>query len=122
MIVQFAVRLFLRIEMPHPAQDEIRKATKEESVLTLISVTIRSLIFFICAIALLLRGASLRVVVRLVVCREKEEDDGVSPKTFVLCLRPHHDEHTCSRPITAVKHRRARIVLGWGTAWEHLVP
>ena len=35
--------------------------------------------------------------------------------------RPYHDEYTRSRPITAVKHRRARIVLGWGTAWEHLV-
>ena len=39
-----------------------------------------------------------------------------------LRLRPYHDEHTRSRPITEVKHRRARIVLGWGTAWEHLVP
>ena len=38
------------------------------------------------------------------------------------CLRPYHDEYTRSRPITEVKHRRARIVLGWGTAWEHLVP
>ena len=37
------------------------------------------------------------------------------------CLRPYHDEYTRSRPITEVKHRRARIVLGWGTAWEHLV-
>ena len=37
-------------------------------------------------------------------------------------LRPYHDEHTCSRLITEVKHRRARRVLGWGTAWEHLVP
>ena len=35
---------------------------------------------------------------------------------------PYHDEHTRSRLITEVKHRRARIVLGWGTAWEHLVP
>ena len=37
------------------------------------------------------------------------------------CLRPYHDEYTRSRPITEVKHRRARTVLGWGTAWEHLV-
>ena len=29
-------------------------------------------------------------------------------------LRPYHDEHTRSRLITEVKHRRARIVLGWG--------
>ena len=34
------------------------------------------------------------------------------------CLRPYHDENTRSRPITEVKHRRAGIVLGWGTAWE----
>ena len=38
------------------------------------------------------------------------------------CLRPHHNEHTRSRLITEVKHCRAMIVLGWGTAWEHLVP
>ena len=38
------------------------------------------------------------------------------------CLRPYHVEHTRSRLITEVKQRRARIVLGWGTAWEHLVP
>ena len=37
------------------------------------------------------------------------------------CLRPYHDEHTRSRLITDVKHRRAGIVLGWGPAWEHLV-
>ena len=42
---------------------------------------------------------------------------------FNVCrLRPYHDEYTRSRLITEVKHRRARIVLGWGTAWEHLVP
>ena len=41
---------------------------------------------------------------------------------LALRLRPYHDEHTRSRLITEVKHRRARIVLGWGTAWEHLVP
>ena len=38
------------------------------------------------------------------------------------CLRPYHDEYTRSRLITEVKHRRARIVLGWVTAWELLVP
>ena len=31
-------------------------------------------------------------------------------------------EHTRSRLITEVKHRRAWIVLGWGTAWELPVP
>ena len=37
-------------------------------------------------------------------------------------LRPYHDEYTRSRLITEVKHRRAGIVLGWGTAWELPVP
>ena len=37
------------------------------------------------------------------------------------CLRPYHVEHTSSRPITEVKQRRARLVLGWVTAWEHRV-
>ena len=41
---------------------------------------------------------------------------------ILCCLRPYHDEHSRSRPITAVKHRRAGIVLGWGTAWELPVP
>ena len=40
----------------------------------------------------------------------------------VLRLRPYHDEYTRSRLITEVKHRRAGIVLGWGTAWELPVP
>ena len=35
--------------------------------------------------------------------------------------RPYHVEHTGSRPITEVKQRRARLVLGWVTAWEHRV-
>ena len=30
----------------------------------------------------------------------------------------YRDDSTRSRPITEVKHRRAGIVLGWGTAWE----
>ena len=37
------------------------------------------------------------------------------------CLRPYHVENTSSRPITEVKQRRARLVLGWVTAWEHRV-
>ena len=37
------------------------------------------------------------------------------------CLPSYHDENTRSRLITEVKHHRARIVLGWGTAWELLV-
>ena len=37
------------------------------------------------------------------------------------CLRPHHVEHTSSRPIPEVKQRRAELVLGWVTAWEYSV-
>ena len=37
------------------------------------------------------------------------------------CLRPYHAENTGSRPITEVKQRRARLVLGWVTAWEYRV-
>ena len=36
-------------------------------------------------------------------------------------LRPYHVESTGSRPITEVKQRRARLVLGWVTAWEYRV-
>ena len=35
--------------------------------------------------------------------------------------RPYHVENTSSRPITEVKERWARLVLGWVTAWEHRV-
>ena len=35
--------------------------------------------------------------------------------------RPYHVENTSSRPITEVKQRWARLVLGWETAWEPLV-
>ena len=35
--------------------------------------------------------------------------------------RPYHVESTGSRPITEIKQRRARLVLGWVTAWEHRV-
>ena len=41
--------------------------------------------------------------------------------TTNCCLRPYHVEHTGSRPITEVKQRRARSVLGWVTAWEYRV-
>ena len=37
------------------------------------------------------------------------------------CQRPYHAENTSSRPITEVKQHRARLVLGWVTAWEHRV-
>ncbi|UYV80109.1 hypothetical protein LAZ67_18001721 [Cordylochernes scorpioides] len=36
-------------------------------------------------------------------------------------LRPYHVENTGSRPITEVKQRRARSVLGRVTTWEHRV-
>ncbi len=38
-----------------------------------------------------------------------------------LCLGSYHVECTGSRPITEVKQRRARLVLGWVTAWEYRV-
>ena len=41
---------------------------------------------------------------------------------FTLARLPqYHDEHTRSLPITEVKHRRARIVILWLTAYERLV-
>ena len=39
-------------------------------------------------------------------------------KAYSVVAGPYHDENTRSRPISEVKHRRAGIVLGWGTAWE----
>ena len=41
---------------------------------------------------------------------------------IIPCQRPYHVENTSSRPITEVKQHRARLVLGWVTAWEHRVP
>ena len=41
---------------------------------------------------------------------------------MLLRQRPYHVENTSSRPITEVKQRWARLVLGWVTAWEHRVP
>ena len=47
----------------------------------------------------------------------------VYKRTFLAVCRqrPYHVESTGSRPITEVKQRRARLVLGWVTAWEHQV-
>ena len=42
-------------------------------------------------------------------------------KNDIKCLGPYHVEYTGSRPITEVKQRRARLVLGWVTAWEYRV-
>ena len=44
------------------------------------------------------------------------------PRKGLLYLWPYHIESTGSRPITEVKQRRARLVLGWVTAWEYRVP
>ena len=45
-----------------------------------------------------------------------------SVKTGIYkCLQPYHVENTGSRLITEVKQRRARLVLGWVTAWEYRV-
>ena len=37
-----------------------------------------------------------------------------------ICCRPYHVECTGSLPTSEVKRHRARLVLGWGTAWEEL--
>ena len=37
-----------------------------------------------------------------------------------ICCRPYHVECTGSLPTSEVKRHRARLVLGWGTAWEDL--
>jgi hypothetical protein len=47
--------------------------------------------------------------------------------TPTITPKHHGNGHTTlkstgSRPITEVKQRRARSVLGWVTAWEHRVP
>ena len=42
----------------------------------------------------------------------------VSNSFVHFCLRPYHGETTGSRLISEVKHRRAWVVLRWGTTWE----
>ena len=42
------------------------------------------------------------------------------PLSYVFRQRPYRVEYTGSLPNSAVKRRRARLVLGWGTAWESL--
>ena len=44
-----------------------------------------------------------------------------SNNIYNKCLGSYHVECTGSRPITEVKQRRARLVLGWVTAWEYRV-
>ena len=50
-------------------------------------------------------GRDYDILIQAIVCRQ----------------RPYHVENTGSRLITAVKKRRAWLVLGWVTAWEHHV-
>jgi hypothetical protein len=53
---------------------------------------------------------------------QKERQHLHSKLCILYCrLRPYHVEYTSSRPITEVKQRRARLVLGWVTAWEYRV-
>ena len=42
------------------------------------------------------------------------------PLLFSFRQRPYRIEYTGSLPNSAVKRCRARLVLGWGTAWESL--
>ena len=39
---------------------------------------------------------------------------------YYICWRPYHVECTGSLLTSEVKRHRARLVLGWGTAWEDL--
>ena len=41
--------------------------------------------------------------------------------THIPCLRSYHSEKIGSRSIHQVKPGRARIVLGWLTAWKYLL-
>ena len=60
------------------------------------------------------------IVKRLGFVSEGSENES-SAMLADVCLRPYHVEYTSSRPITEVKQRRARLVLGWVTAWEYRV-
>jgi hypothetical protein len=44
---------------------------------------------------------------------------GFSFFQVVFRRRPYRVEYTGSLPTSEVKRHRARLVLGWGTAWEH---
>ena len=45
---------------------------------------------------------------------------GGSTGFISICCRPYHVECTGSLLTSEVKRHRARLVLGWGTAWEDL--
>ena len=81
--------------------------------------------------------SKLRIFQRTVIRRQLQNDNAISKSEYTgrLCdrfykerflalqprLRPYHVEYTPSRPIWEVKQRRARLVLGWVTAWEYRV-
>ena len=44
---------------------------------------------------------------------------GAMQKCSVCCWRPYRVDRTGSLLTSEVKRHRARLVLGWGTAWEH---
>ena len=55
------------------------------------------------------------VVVVVVVCLRSHG----APSRYLVRRRPYRVECTGSLPTSEVKRRRAQLVLGWGTAWEH---
>ena len=52
--------------------------------------------------------------------RQYEPNINTEPQTLTFVYGISR-ENTGSRPITEVKQRRARLVLGWVTAWEYRV-
>ena len=57
--------------------------------------------------------------------KDSSEDMNISryinPYTTLHQDRPYHDDSTASRSLSEVKHRRARLVLRWGTTLESRV-
>ena len=58
--------------------------------------------------------------------RDKEKQHSQNISLYILKVQPHqerpyHDDSTASRLLSEVKHRRARLVLRWGTTLESLV-
>ena len=102
----------------HPLLYPMKKQSTEKGVAAMICFghhpsLPRGLANLLCIIPLLLN---------LIITLVWPSVDRVALEIHFCRLRPYHDEHTRSRLITEVKHRRAGIVLGWGTAWEHPVP
>ena len=67
------------------------------------------------------RGEVSDALIELINCLNTFSKNWVRFRNSCKCLRPYHAECTRSRPITEVKQRRARLVLGWVTAWEYRV-